>query len=59
MLISVILILAKNYILQSSLMGTVEDNCDKQDLVSWYDNNINHPQRSLKQLLGIFILSLI
>ncbi|MEH1920057.1 hypothetical protein [Nostoc sp.] len=26
----------------------------KQDLVSWYDNNINHPQRSLKQLLGIF-----
>jgi hypothetical protein len=39
-------------------MGTVEDNCDKQDLVSWYDNNINHPQRSLKQLLGIFILSL-
>ncbi|MEH2267547.1 MAG: hypothetical protein V7K68_03795 [Nostoc sp.] len=27
----------------------------KQDLVSWYDNNINHPQRSLKQFAGDFL----
>ncbi|QMS86115.1 hypothetical protein HUN01_00335 (plasmid) [Nostoc edaphicum CCNP1411] len=26
----------------------------KQDLVRWYDNNINHPQRSLKQFAGDF-----